>query len=165
MRRTASISRTKKVSSIEAARALPTTCFRITEELLISNSDLTDFRLLSGLSEVKDLIIEENTDLESLDGLENVKVTGSITIERNPRLKTLENLVPSPTIKGDILLLDNESLETIVDFGKLITINGDLRIDGNTSLPNLESVQQDSEGSEELRSLKQRRPNQDRRLQ
>ncbi len=128
----------KSIRSIEDARTLPSTCFKVTETLEITSTALTDMSLFDGLKEVKNLIIKDNTDLTSLSGFDYVIVRGDLIIDGNPNLRKLKGLAPDSKLTK-LVIQNNDSLESINDIGfdELKTIDGEFTFVNNNKITSL----------------------------
>ncbi len=129
----------RNIRSIEDARTLPSTCFKITETLEITGTALTDMSLFDGLKEVKNLIIKDNNNLTSLNGFNYVIVRGDLIIDGNPNLRKLEGITPDTTLTN-LFIQHNDSLESITGFDDLKTIKNEFRFVNNAKLTSLKAL-------------------------
>ena len=84
--------------------------------------------------------IQENPNLETLEGFENLEKTlGCIYISRNPKLHSLAGLHNLTSIGGTLYIDENVMLTNLSELEKLEAVDG-LSIQGNTSLRSLKGL-------------------------
>jgi len=152
------------IRSQSDARSLPKRPFSVAGDVEVVNSDLTDLEPLAYLRQANVLRIQGNRELQTMAGLDRVRVVEHVHIDdnellgdvlgldktelvtrvmisKNPRLLSLEGLRSVKRIGGGGLTIsDNESLEQIRDLEALERIEGPLRIERNSGLLNLETA-------------------------
>ncbi|MEM6397668.1 MAG: T9SS type A sorting domain-containing protein [Bacteroidota bacterium] len=93
---------------------------------------------LSGLDNLQyiggDLIIKDNAGLTRLAGLDHVEIGGSIIIEGNPSLESLDYLNIPKEVGGHLRIINNASLNNIQSLASLKAVDGDLLIAHNAQL-------------------------------
>lgn len=138
------------LSSQSQINNLASTCtllngnLRITETTPGDIVDLTPLRTLN-IENIGNLTIEENSLLESLDGLEGLKsIASSITIFDNPLLKNVDALEGMEQMRGYINIYYNNSIENLNGFRNITQnprgFNG-LNIIGNPVLTSLDGLE------------------------
>jgi hypothetical protein len=116
--------------------------------LLINGDDIIDLTPLSTIKEVTgNLYIYNNSSLTSLNGLNNLKKIGGLTISSNP---LLESLIPLGNIQGDNLqsldiylnpsLIDLQGLEGIKCTNDFTTVQNNTNLQSLQGLDNLRIV-------------------------
>ncbi|HTV17316.1 MAG TPA: hypothetical protein VMG12_01555 [Polyangiaceae bacterium] len=101
----------------------------------VSNTALRDLSALSALEEVGSLGIGGNALLETLDGLEQLKIVGDLaSITDNPALRDLDAL-SGLQVAGALQVYGNASLKRVPDFPELLT-----REIGISNNPELEEI-------------------------
>ncbi|MBK9030337.1 MAG: hypothetical protein IPL61_03195 [Myxococcales bacterium] len=142
-------------------RDIPKGCFSLDGDLVIERSTLTDLDALKDLRDVRGALrIEDNRDLTTLTGLNDVRVSGELVIEGNSRLadtaglegtdevtaltlrsndalRDLSGLRNLDLVAGDVLVSNNGALTTMAGLDKLRTVHGDLVIEVNDQLTSL----------------------------
>lgn len=140
-------------------------CAILDGQLSISGADITDLTPLASLKEItKALVIQSNSNLASLDGLNNLTSIGGLVLIDNP---LIQNLMPFSNVSGiewGVLILrsnhtlidltglegffevsylsiyDNNNLKTLEGLDKLTIVSGDVSIQGNPALENLNGL-------------------------
>jgi len=81
--------------------------------LTISGSDITDLSPLASLASIKGaLIIRDNSNLTTINGLNSIIEVSFLSIENNPSLTTIDGFHSLNDCKG-MFIRNNESLKTI----------------------------------------------------
>ncbi|MFV0573749.1 MAG: T9SS type A sorting domain-containing protein [Xanthomarina gelatinilytica] len=119
---------------------------KITGFLLIEEDVANNIQNLNGLNELTsvggNLIITNNTAVNSLGGLENLSlVNGKIIIDNNSSLLTLSGLDGVVSINESMSILNNNSLQSIDGVNSLVTIGDTLVIYNNPSLTSINGFQ------------------------
>lgn len=104
---------------------------------LIENSSLTQIEDLSALKTVADgfLQVENNRRLKSLSGLEQIKTIKEVYVEKNISLTSLNGLEGLTKVEGDVDIMDNPLLEDFTALNQLTQIGGRLEISDNSYTP------------------------------
>jgi hypothetical protein len=85
------------------------------------------------------LSVSDNWRLASLDGLQHLKTAGSIVLNNNPALTTVDALRALESIEGDLYVQNNAVLGSLAGLEQLTTVKR-LFIDANAQLSNLEGL-------------------------
>jgi len=116
---------------------------RIEEGLVVQyNSSLTSLEGLNNISSVGGhLFIRINDILTDIDGLGNLTTIGdAFDISNNPELSSISDMQSLTTIGGDLTFHGNYSLTNISGLINLNTIEGDLTLSSNTLLCSLSGL-------------------------
>ena len=103
-----------------------------------TNSTITNLEQLRQITEIREggLLIDNNTQLTSLIGLENIRsIQGDGIIQNNPILEELKGLDQIEEIEGNLILRNNTNLSSIAALGQLRILGGFELF--NSSLTNL----------------------------
>jgi len=126
-----------------------------------SATHLRDLRALSALHTLRILLLEDNAELTSLDGLDALSARmATITISNNDALTSIAALHNIPgvnlltiagntsllavglnklsSVTGDFTLADNPALASLAGLSGLIAVDGTLRVTGNDAVPRAE---------------------------
>ena len=101
-------------------------CTKIEGQVTISGSEITNLSGLSVLFEIGgSLDITNNTQLESLFGLDNLEAVGStFSIYENPMLKDITSLSKIDSVHDDLYIETNEKLESLEGLHNIKHVNG-----------------------------------------
>lgn len=120
---------------------------KVKYNLTIANTDIISVEGLNNLSNVGlELLVTKNSSLNSLEGLRNLTYSGGLVIFINNELETLSGLEGIETIQGNLEIAENQNLLNIDGLDNLKKVTRDLRIDFNydlidiTALSNLNFV-------------------------
>lgn len=87
---------------------------QIPQDLTISGADITNLNGLTGLSSVGNkIVIKDNPNLTSINGLSNVQFAPKVIISNNDKLVTLDGIPFNATSQTTIEISDNAILEDI----------------------------------------------------
>lgn len=93
-----------------------------------NNADLTTLAGLQNVISVGDLVIDNNDALEALNGVGGIKsLTGTLKVKGNAGLKSLTGL-NNITSVNDLVLDDNDALTTLDALSGITTVGGELSI-------------------------------------
>ncbi|MBL7825361.1 MAG: T9SS type A sorting domain-containing protein [Saprospiraceae bacterium] len=123
---------------------------------IVGNDGLSNLAGLDSIRQLRSITLENNTSLESLQGLQNLnKVEGGylcsegcvltfgMTIRNNPALEDLSGLETLQSIAGYLTIDDNLNLKNLHGLDNLTEMPlGSLNIINNSSLQNLDALQQ-----------------------
>ena len=111
--------------------------------LIIASEGVDQILDLSNLNSIKEiqgnLYVINNTDLQSLNGLDSINLKGSVFIQGNKSLKEVNTYITNNII-GDFIVKNNDSLKAITGLSKVESIK-DLILENNKSLQNLNSFE------------------------
>jgi len=117
-------------------------CTEIDGDLTISGTDIEDLRVLRNINHISgSLLIENNPILSSLDGLDNItSINGQVFIRNNIGLINLEGLNSLQSANG-ITIFNNQSLQTLNGLNSLSTISSvGISINKNPSLQDITAL-------------------------
>ena len=101
----------------------------------ISTTGVANLDGLSNITELTQLTIQYNGQLDSLLGLKNLESLSSLWIEGNDKLVNLNELQSlRGDIQGHVLIRDNDLLADITNLNNITSIGTSLWISGNASL-------------------------------
>lgn len=115
----------------------------INGNLIIDGSDITDLTPLLIVTSVGGTlaIVNNNSSLTTLDGLNNITHVGdALIIGGNPLITTLDGLNNISSIDGDLFIDYNSSLITLDGLNNISSVVGYLYIGYNSSLANLDGL-------------------------
>ena len=112
-------------------------------------STITDLAALSGLQSVGFLYFNNNSGLQSLDGLQGLtSIPGYLQVSNNPQLGSLTGLdnvasvgTPSDAVNDHVTIYNNDGLPNLTGLGNLETIVGGFNIDLNDNLVSLAGLE------------------------
>lgn len=102
-----------------------------------------NLRILSGLQSVgRNLDIEQNMRLTSLDGLQQLeRIGGDLEIEKNTQLEQIDGLQGLKSIGGDLQLEENNKLRHLRGLRHVTHVGKDLKIEKHNRLESLDGLQ------------------------
>jgi hypothetical protein len=117
---------------------VPGSCWRLAGKLTIGGS-VASFAKLGDLREVQDLVITGATELTSIDTKSDLKVTGNIDIENNPKLVDLGKLqiVGDPSClsyTSSVKVVANAALTDLKGLADVTCVSGAFTIQNNVNL-------------------------------
>ena len=96
---------------------------------------------IGGVSTLGSLVVEENAGLTSLDGLEQLTtIEGAASISGNLLLERLDGLDRLESIGGDFIVVRNWELVDISGLGALESVGGRFTLDRNVALESLDGL-------------------------
>ncbi|GEM_PF-2168081 len=114
-------------------------------------SDITDLSVLSMINEINgSLIIQNNGELESLDGLKITKINGRLTIGgeftdiSNTKLQNLDGLENLTSVGEFLMIRNNPVLSNLNSLSKLTNVEQDIEISGNEILTDISGLENTS---------------------
>ena len=114
----------------------------ISEFLKIEYNNITSLDGFSNLNSVGYTItVRYNTNLISLEGLDNLQILGGLKILNNPLLTSLVGLEQITTINGAFRIQNNTMLSSINQLSNLTSV-GELYIENNTNLVSIVGLNQ-----------------------
>lgn len=119
-----------------------TLCIGLYCEVEVFEPNVVDLTPLSNLSSVTDLRVGSNAELESLEGLNNIKVEHYLSILFNPNLKDLDVIseMPFSVLPVGLHITGNTSIENIDGLQKITSIANFLTISENDKLQNIDGL-------------------------
>lgn len=123
----------------QAEELLSRGCDRVAGNLVVRGTDLVDLAPLRSIRTIDgSLTIEYNGKLQSLDGLDRLETVGaSVSVSANPQLQPLLDLPALRTIGRDLLVHENAGI-TRLGFRSLERVERHLRFWNNWKLPGCE---------------------------
>jgi hypothetical protein len=136
----------------------------VTGDLIIKNTALRNLEGLECLSEIGgDLVMENNSLLENIDGLSNLTSVASIEISYNPVLMNLDgfrnlasveeylfitcndaltnvNGLSAITSVDNLFVNNNDALTSLKGLNNLVSVNQEFAVIGNDGLTNLDLI-------------------------
>lgn len=126
------------INDLSPLRNLQTVRFDL---VVTTNSSLTSLTGLGSLTAVgQALRIENNPQLTNLQGLNNFRSSGGLTIIGNASLTSLSGLVSFSTTRFDVEIQGNPMLTSLQGLNNLSTTGGSVIIHDNPRLPNLQGL-------------------------
>jgi len=100
---------------------------------------------LSNLKSIAGLLLYNNSNLSSLDGLQNIElVEGAFRIDSNEKLSSLHALSSlssvGATMGGDLVIINCPALTTLAGLEKVSLVGNDIIIKDNSHLLNLDAL-------------------------
>jgi len=116
-------------------------CTILNASLTVAGEDISDLSPLSDLVEAKRFLsIQDNPELQSLEGLSNLEFVNNFWIHRNDKLTNLSGLSSLAVIHSELDIYKNNSLKTLEGINSLESINHFLTISSNPVLDNLNAL-------------------------
>ncbi|OOG69933.1 putative metal-binding motif-containing protein [Algoriphagus sp. A40] len=135
--------------------------------LLVKNESLVDLKMLKAVQGVQNLILKDNTNLKAFfdesftpggmlvfmltnsPNIKNLKglmdkssfIGGSVVIQNNLNLESLEGLNPAPFMGFDVQITDCPKLINLHRLSNIETVQRDLRIVNNSSIVSLQGLE------------------------
>ncbi len=115
-------------------------CLSANCEYPFTPSNIQSLSPLIGLTSVKQLRISNNPLLETLSGIDNIKVEEYFSMHLNPLLKNIDEVksMPFNVLTQGLSITDNASLENIDGLIKFNSCGSYITINGNESLQNID---------------------------
>jgi hypothetical protein len=113
------------------------------EYFIIDDNDTSgDIAALSGCTEIWGTLYIVNTNLTSLDGLENINnIHDDLRISDNDALTSLSGLSNITNVSGSLQIEDNDALTSLSGLNNLTSVGGFLQIMFNNALTSLNGLE------------------------
>lgn len=105
-------------------------------------TDITDLQALNGYNEIKGFLSIKDSNVKDLKGLESLNTIGSyLEIKENPALTNLSGLEGLASVGGDLNIDTNDKLTSLSGLEGLTSVGGDFNIWLNSDLTNLSGLE------------------------
>lgn len=104
------------------------------------DNTITTLESLRSIEKIEAITLLD-TDIKSLDGLNNLTSSGYFAIVGNDELENVKALSNLTSIKGSLLILVNHKLRNLNGLNQVTNITGELHIDDNKNLENINGLE------------------------